>query len=97
MTKTQARAQAKKLIEEVLHLQELMQAVQGDVDDLISDVDETIDSIEPYGDASDLTEAQETRQEWFENLRDQLSELSDDYLNVDLEDKTSEIESVLDE
>lgn len=73
-----------------------MQAVQGDVDDLISEVDETIDSIEPYGDASDLTEAQETRQEWFENLRDQLSELSD-YLNVDLEDKTSEIESVLDE
>lgn len=74
-----------------------MQAVQGDVDDLISEVDETIDSIEPYGDASGLTEAQETRQEWFENLRDQLSELSDDYLNVDLEDKTSEIESVLDE
>lgn len=74
-----------------------MQAVQGDVDDLISEVDETIDSIEPYGDASDLTEAQENRQEWFENIRDQLSELSDDYLNVDLEDKTSEIESVLDE
>lgn len=74
-----------------------MQAVQGDVDDLISEADETIDSIEPYGEASDLTEAQEARQEWFENLRDQLSELSDDYLNVDLEDKTSEIESVLDE
>ena len=61
MTKTQAKKQLAKIKELVENLR--------------MDVEETIDSIEPYEGNDDLTEAQEERLEWFEELQQTLEDM----------------------
>jgi hypothetical protein len=60
MTKTQARKQLAKIKELVENLR--------------IEVEETIDSIEPYENKDELTEAQEERLEWFEELQQTLED-----------------------
>lgn len=68
MTKTQVKRQMEKIKEMVENLR--------------MEVEETIDSIEPYEGKDDLTEAQEERLEWFEEVQELLENME-----YDLDDK----------
>lgn len=61
MTKTQAK---KKLTE-----------IKESVENLKLEVEETVDSIMPYEGKEELTEAQEQRLEWFEDLLQSLEDM----------------------
>lgn len=71
MTKTQARKQLAKIKELVENLR--------------IEVEETIDSIEPYEGKDELTEAQEERLEWFEELQQVIEDFE-----YELDDKLEE-------
>ena len=60
MTKTQARKQ--------------LAAIKEMVENLRMEVEETIESIEPYENKDELTEAQEERLAWFEELQQALED-----------------------
>lgn len=80
MTKTQARKQLKSIIE-------VLDELRPDLEDLKSEAEETSESIEPYGDADELTEAQQERQEWFEDLASNLQDIIDAIESACLDDK----------
>lgn len=58
------KAQAKRKLERIKEL----------VEDLRIEVEETVESIEPYEGKDDLTEAQQERLEWFEELQQALED-----------------------
>lgn len=80
MTKTQARKQLKSIIE-------VLDELRPDLEDLKSEAEETSENIEPYGDADELTEAQQERQEWFEDLASNLQDIIDAIESACLDDK----------
>ena len=68
MTKTHAKNRMNQLKEKLLDLKD-------EFESLVSDLEETSGDIEPYENRSDLTEAQEARQEWFDNASDELDDI----------------------
>ena len=70
MTKTQAKAGIRRILETIANLKD-------EVEDLKGEAEETSESIEPYDGKDDLTEAQYERQEWFEELTSTLEDLFD--------------------
>lgn len=83
MTKTQIRSQLRKLLER-------LSLIKDDLQDLENEVEETRDNIEPYGDAYELTEAQEEKQEWCDDLAYEMQNLVDN-----IEEGINEIEDKL--
>lgn len=81
MTKNQARASLKKIVEK-------LENALSDLEDLKNEVEETKDNIEPYEGKEELTTEQEERQEWFEDL---FSVLDTAYDNI--EEQREELES----
>lgn len=69
MTKTQA-------VKHLCEIRELLREVDMLIYDLKPEVEETIESIEPYEGKDELTPQQEEREEWFSNVRDALDELA---------------------
>lgn len=49
-----------------------LETIRDMLQDLYYEVEETVDSIEPYENRNDLTPQQEERQEWLENVRDSI-------------------------
>lgn len=80
MTKTQARKQLRAIIE-------TLDELRPDLEDLKSEAEETSESIEPYGDADELTEAQQERQDWFDDLASNLQDIIDAIESACLDDK----------
>lgn len=78
MTKSQARARLKKLMEQ-------LGDIRAELDDLKCEVEETSENIEPYEGSYDLTPEQEERQEWFEELGSTLSDLVDSIESAECE------------
>jgi len=68
MTKTHAKNRMNQLKEKLLDLKD-------EFESLVSDLEETSGDIEPYENRNDLTEAQEERQEWFDNASDELDDI----------------------
>lgn len=68
MTKTQIKAKASKMLEDLWRL-------CGELDDLRLEVEEERDSVEPYDGKNDLTPTQEDRVEWLDNLAYALQQL----------------------
>lgn len=83
MTKTEAKKDALKVLEALVAAKDLIES-------LLTEVEETIDSIEPYEGKDDLVPAQEERQEWFENYQSVLEDARDsiEQIQTDLEDAT---------
>lgn len=81
MTKTEAKKQLRTILEKLGEVKDL-------IDDLKSETEDTANSIEPYENRNDLTELQQERQEWFEDVT---SDLENAY------DSIEEIESNLDD
>lgn len=75
MTKTQVKAQLRKI-------KALLEEAQIIMDELAEDVQITIDEIEPYENHDDLTEQQYERQEWLENVNDTLSDKASDLTDM---------------
>lgn len=67
ITKTQIRRRIEKLVEQ-------LNDIQLEIQELRDEVEDEANSIEPYGDAWELTTAQEERQEWLEEVVSQLEE-----------------------
>lgn len=80
MTRTQARARLNKLYSEgcLGKLNAIIGACIDELDDLISECEETKDEIEPYEGKDDLTEEQEERYSWFDELITDLESLKSD-------------------
>lgn len=78
------RTQIKKMLNELWdngELGKLDSAIDNAIDAidcLISDVEEERDNIEPYENKDDLTEQQQERYDWLDNLVDDLNNLKDD-------------------
>lgn len=92
MTKTQAKSRLKKLYESGV-LGKLYGAVCEAVDeiaDLKNEVEETRDSIEAYEGKDDLTEQQQERYDWFDDL---CSDLFDD-LCSNLEELADNLDTI---
>lgn len=66
------KKQAKKRISETL---ERLWSMQSELEEINDDVKETSESIEPYEGRSELTEQQQERYEWFDELESKLSDL----------------------
>jgi heme oxygenase len=64
MVHVMTKAQAKRKLERIKEL----------IEDLRIEVEETVESIEPYEGKDDLTEAQQERLEWFEELQQALED-----------------------
>ena len=71
MTKTQIKAQISKIRDLILELKD--------------EVEITIDDIEPYDGKDDLTPQQEERQEWLEEVMNELENASDSLYPYDLD------------
>lgn len=97
MTKTQIKAQVKKLLEKVQRLQDDINDMRSEVDDVIMTIEGEVDEVQPYEGHDDLTEKQQAKVDYLEELNDMLRTLSDDYLNLDLEDTCYDIEDKLSE
>lgn len=80
MTKTQARARINKLFNEGIlgKLDNAICSAIEELEDLIYDCEDTRDSIEPYEDKDDLTEEQQERYEWFDDLVSELESFKSD-------------------
>lgn len=92
MTKTQAKATIKNLLEKG-SIGKLFGFLCDSIEDLesfISDVEETSYEIEPYENRNDLTPQQQERQEWFDDLQGCLEEIKD--AMEDLQYKINELE-----
>lgn len=85
MTKTQMKSALIKMLEK-------LGEARDEVEELRSEAEETRDSIEPYDGKDELTEAQEQRQEWFDDLEYILSDLVSD-----IEESANELECKMDE
>ena len=70
MTKKQAKARIREILESIGNVKDL-------IEDLKNDAEETSEAIEPYDGKNDLNEAQQERQEWFEELATTLGDLFD--------------------
>lgn len=70
MTKTQIKSTLKSIIE-------MLNEAQDELDTLAYDVEDTRDSIEPYENRDELTEAQEERIEWLDETLDTITEQAD--------------------
>ena len=80
MTRTQVRARLNKLYNEgcLGKLNAILGECIEELDDLISECEETRDEIEPYEGKDDLTEDQQERYEWFDELISDLESLKSD-------------------
>ena len=78
MTKTQIRAQLRKLLEK-------LGDIRTEFDDLKCEVEDTRDNIEPYENCYDLTPEQEERQEWLDNLASSIDDLVSNIENSESE------------
>jgi len=67
ITKTQVKKRVEKLVA-------LLEDIKDQIGDLLMEVEDEVDNIEPYEGKDDLTPQQEERQEWFEEKRDTLEE-----------------------
>lgn len=79
MTKTQAKKRFNELLEK-------FEDLQAEIFDFKAECETTAEEIEPYESKDDLTEAQQERQEWFENLAGNLEDITD----FDMEDMLEE-------
>lgn len=82
MTKTQA-------VKHLCEIRELLRQVELAIFDFKPEVEETIESIEPYENKDELTPQQEEREEWFSDVRDALDELE-----TAVEDNASTLEDL---
>ena len=80
MTKTQIRKQVREL-------KERYESLIADLEELRDEVEDTVDNIEPYGDRYDLTQAQEERQEWLEDVVSAMNDIIDSCEWDDLDDQ----------
>lgn len=82
MTKTQARAKLKKLLDRLGDL-------RADLYDLRDAANETAESIKPYGNRKSLRWEQYLRKEWFEDVAYALEDLVEEmnHAECELEDK----------
>ena len=82
MTKTQARAKLKKLLDRLGDL-------RADLYDFRDAVNETVESIKPYGNRKSLRWEQYLRKDWFEDIYDVLDDLVEEmnHAECELEDK----------
>lgn len=80
LTKTQIKKQLKELWDkgELGKLEGAIDNAIEVIDTLIYDIEEERDSIEPYEGKDELTEQQEERYEWLDNLASDLNSLKDD-------------------
>lgn len=93
LTKTQIKANLNKLWdkEELGKLNGAIDNAIDVVDSMINDVEEERDSIEPYENKDDLTDKQQERYDWLDELANELNEFKDK-----LEDWQSEMGSLYD-
>lgn len=77
MTKTQLRSRKNKIYEQLQKIYEMLEDAQSELENLREEAEETIDEIEPYDGADDLTPEQEERQEWFDETLVPLEEAYD--------------------
>lgn len=93
LTKTQIKANLNKLWdkEELGKLNGAIDNAIDVVDSMISDVEEERDSIEPYENKDDLTDKQQERYDWLDELANDLNEFKDK-----LEDWLDEMGSLYD-
>lgn len=93
LTKTQIKANLNKLWdkEELGKLNGAIDNAIDVVDSMISDVEDERDSIEPYENKDDLTDKQQERYDWLDELANELNEFKDK-----LEDWQSEMGSLYD-
>lgn len=79
MTKTQAKKVLKELYTKGVlgKLDSAICEAIEEIESVISDMEETRDSIEPYENHDDLTEQQQERYDWFDELISDLEELKD--------------------
>lgn len=97
MTKTQARKVLNELYSKgVLGKLDgvLCEAIE-ELESVYADMEETKDNIEPYENKDDLTEQQQERYDWFEELCSDLEELRDslDTMQSDLADYQEKLEN----
>ena len=78
MTKTQAKAALRKLMERI-------DDINAELYDLKAELEETAENIEPYEGYNDLTPEHEERQEWFEGAASALEDLIDAIDNASCE------------
>ena len=93
MTKTQAKAQARKLIEKLLKLNDELRDLQDELGDLNADVEDTRDAIEPYENRDELTAQQEERYNFFDKLHDYLENV----IGLDIEDDIIALQDFVEE
>lgn len=79
MTKTQAKKVLKELYTKGVlgKLDSAICEAIEEIESVISDMEETRDSIEPYENKDELTDQQQERYDWFDSLIDDLNELKD--------------------
>jgi hypothetical protein len=80
MTKTQAKKQLKSIIK-------ILDELRPDLEDLQYEAADTAESIEPYEGFYDLTEDQQERQEWFDDLASSLQSIIEAIEDACLDDK----------
>lgn len=80
ITKTQFKSILNKLYDEGVlgKLDSIMCDAIEEIESLISDVEEERDNIEPYENKNDLTEKQQERYDWLDELASDLNELKDE-------------------
>lgn len=81
LTKNQAKARLRKIVA-------MLEEVKDKLDELIGEIQDEADNIEPYGDNWELTEQQEERQEYLNDLASDLETESDnlDEVRANLDD-----------
>lgn len=75
MTKTQAISKIKEIIS-------MLEDAQSQLDELSEEMQDTIDSIEPYENKEELTPQQEERQEWFFEALDEVESQSNELSEI---------------
>lgn len=78
MRKDEAKRALRKLIER-------MEELQADAEELKYEIEDAAESIEAYEGRDELTQAQQERQEWFEEQASALDDIIDLELNFDVE------------
>lgn len=84
ITKKQVKKQAQDLQDKMYDIQYYLELLRGEIE-------EEIDSIEPYENRDDLTEQQEERKEWLEMAIDSLN-----YAIDNLENAQTDLNEMLD-
>ena len=80
LTRTQIKKRLKELWDkgELGELESAIDTAIETIDDVINDVENERDNIEPYEGKDDLTDKQQERYDWLDNLLDDLNSLKDD-------------------